>query len=178
MKPLAAIVYEPGTGNAVDLLLCEAAGRLAGRGIRLAGTVQRSRPRVDRCACDMLVTDLSSGRQTSISEDRGPMARGCRLDTHALETLVAATEAALADGADLLIVNKFGKREAEGAGFRPVIAAALGEGIPVLVAVNRAQIAAWQAFAADFAETLAPTATAIAAWCDDLLASDAAAVPA
>jgi hypothetical protein len=38
-----------------------------------------------------------------------------------LETLVGATQAALDNGADLLVINRFGKRETEGAGFRQVI---------------------------------------------------------
>src|SRR5690242_21260538 len=45
-----------------------------------------------------------------ISVDRGPEARGCRLDPDALERSVAWSEAAL-DRAEFLVVNKFGKQD-------------------------------------------------------------------
>jgi len=163
---LAAVVYEPGDGPAVDKLLSGLAQELAGRGLRLAGTVQRAAQRPDRCACDMIVTDLATGEDCSISEDRGPMARGCRLDSAVLEAVAGSTIAALEGGADLLIVNKFGKREAEGAGFRSALALALGEGVPALVAVNRAYIEAWRAFAGDFGRELPSEMDAIRAWCE------------
>lgn len=170
---LAAVVYEPGDGPAVDKLLSGLAQKLAERGLRLAGTVQRAAERPDRCACDMIVTDLATGEAHSISEDRGPMARGCRLDSAVLEAVAGSTIAALEAGADLLIVNKFGKREAEGAGFRSALALALSEGIPALVAVNRAYIEAWRVFAGDFGRELPPEMGAIRAWCETAVQPDA-----
>lgn len=174
MRPasLAAILYEPGEGQTVDDLLANIAGQLAKQNVRLAGTIQRAAPRPDRCACDMIMIDLGSGDEIPISEDRGPDARGCRLDVRALETLVGSTAAALERGADLLIINKFGKREAEGAGFRQVIAAAASEGIPVLVAVNRDNAPAWRAFAGDLGVELVPEEAALQAWCEATLERD------
>ena len=55
-----------------------------------------------------------------ISQDRGKWARGCRLDAGSLELAVAQVASALDVGADLMIINKFGKHEAEGRGFRAV----------------------------------------------------------
>ncbi|MEX5726690.1 hypothetical protein Ga0609869_000043 [Rhodovulum iodosum] len=49
----------------------------------------------------------------------------CRLDPAALETAVGLVAAGLSSGADLLIVNKFGKHEAAGRGFRYVVAEAV-----------------------------------------------------
>ena len=37
---------------------------------------------------------------------------------------------------ELLIINKFGKMEGEGRGFRDLIARAAAEGVPVLIGVN------------------------------------------
>jgi nucleoside-triphosphatase THEP1 len=167
---MAAVVYEPGEGRAVDALLSALAVELKGAGLVLAGTVQRAAARADRCACDMIVTDLASGTDRSISEDRGPMARGCRLDTAALEALAGATLSALDRGADLLLVNKFGKREAEGAGFRSALGAAVGAGTPVLVAVNRDFIGAWREFAGGMATELPPDLAAVRRWAAPLLA--------
>jgi hypothetical protein len=49
----------------------------------------------------------------------------------------------------VLIVNKFGKREAEGKGLVPVIVEALEMGLPVLIAVNGLNFAAFLAFAGE-----------------------------
>jgi Protein of unknown function (DUF2478) len=45
-----------------------------------------------------------------------------------------------------LIINEFGKHEAEGRGFRAVIAKALSEDSPVLVGVNALNLLALEAF--------------------------------
>ncbi|MEZ5817183.1 MAG: DUF2478 domain-containing protein [Hyphomicrobiaceae bacterium] len=167
---LAAVLYEPGCGRVVDQLLVGLVRSLAERGLKLAGTIQSAAEREDRCACDMIVTDLATGEARSISEDRGPLATGCRLDSSALEAAAGSTMAALEAGADLLIVNKFGKREAEGGGFRAALAFALGEGIPAVVAVNRSQIEAWRQFAGDLARELPADAADVERWCEEALA--------
>lgn len=161
---IAAVVYEPGEGETTDRLLWALAERLRADGVALAGTTQRSAERPDRCRCDMIVAELGSGDETRISEDRGAEARGCRLDTAALEHLAGATIQTIERGADMLIVNKFGKREAEGAGMRPAIAEAFAADIPVLVAVNRAGIDAWRSFTGGLSEELRPDAGAIRSW--------------
>lgn len=142
---LAAVVYE--SGEAGDLLLTEVADALTGQGLRLAGMVQANRPAPERCACAMSLRDLASGREIPISQDLGREARGCRLDAAALEEAAGLIEASLAEAPELLILNKFGKREAEGGGFRAAIAKAVEAGIPVLIGVNGANLPAWEAFA-------------------------------
>ena len=69
----------------------------------------------------------------------------------------------LAQGADLVIVNKFGKQECYGQGFRHFIAEALARGIPVLLSVPAGQLPDFQDFAGDLAEPVAPAA--ILDWC-------------
>lgn len=163
---IAAVVYEPGEGETTDRLLWALAERLRAEGVALAGTTQRSAERPDRCRCDMIVAELGSGGETRISEDRGAEARGCRLDTAALEQLAGATIQTIERGADMLIVNKFGKREAEGAGMRPAIAEAFAADIPVLVAVNRAGLEAWRDFSGGLSDELRPEVDVIQAWVD------------
>ena len=161
---LAALVYEAGAGETADRILCDIAGDLADRGYSLAGMVQRALERADRCACDMIACDLATGDELRISQDRGAHARGCRLNPQALQALVGSTMAAIDRGADLLIINKFGKQEALGSGFRDVIAHAVVNAIPTLVAVNITYIEAWRAFAADFATELASDQAAVETW--------------
>jgi Protein of unknown function (DUF2478) len=75
-----------------------------------------------------------------ISQALGAGARGCRLDPGLLEQ--AVTEASLRlMGAELLIVNTFGKLDAQGRGFVPLIVRALETGMAVLVGVKMAELA-------------------------------------
>ena len=163
-RTLLAIVYEAGTGADTDRLLTHIANGMQDTGLRLAGTVQRAFERADRCSCDMVVRDLSTNEELKISEDRGANARGCRLDPRMLEALVGSTEVALERGVDLVIINKFGKQEALGGGFRDIIAKAQADRIPTIVAVNLAYLDSWRSFAAEFADELPPDMEEVRNW--------------
>lgn len=145
-------------------LLADLAARLMARGVRLCGSVQIDSPRPGQTRCDMDLRLLPDGATLRISENRGAGAGGCQLDPGALEAAVAAVTHRLAQGADLLIVNKFGKQEAEGAGFRALIAEAVAAGIPVLVGLNAAGAASFAEFADGLAEPLPAEADALDRW--------------
>ncbi|MFO1035328.1 MAG: DUF2478 domain-containing protein [Geminicoccaceae bacterium] len=145
--PISAILYEDGTQ--VQSVLRSVCAHLAGLGVRLGGFVERMQPRPDRARCDMILECLSTGDGIGISQDRGPEARGCRLDMDALLKATTLGREALAAGCDLLVISKFGKAEAEGGGFRSLMVEALDLGIPMLVAVPLRNLAAWRDFAGD-----------------------------
>ncbi|WP_209424675.1 DUF2478 domain-containing protein [Pararhodobacter sp. SW119] len=159
--------------GATDALLTAAVARLRDQRITLAGTVQTNPPCAGRTKCDMDIHVLPDGPTLRISQDLGAHARGCRLDSSALETAVAEAARRL-DGAAALVVNKFGKQEAEGRGFVPVIAAALDREIPVLVGVNALNLQPFNDFAGDLATRLPPDPDAIAAWVLESIAVHAA----
>ena len=161
-----AYTMAPGRGD-TDLILFRLAQVLAARGLRCCGTVQINSERADAGPCDMDVQVLPDGPILRISQDLGRAARGCRLDPAALETAVGLVSASLDRGADVLIVNKFGKHEAEGRGFRTVIAQALSNGIPVLVGINALNLAAFQDFAGGLALRLPPECGGLADWVAD-----------
>jgi hypothetical protein len=164
-----AYVTLQGRGR-IDALIAEVAGRLAADGVPLAGTVQSNHERPDRRKCDMDLVVLPDGPIVRISEDRGDLARGCILDSGALEQTVHAVQQRL-DGAELLIVNKFGKREAEGKGLVPVIAEALERGLPVLIGVNGLNLAAFLVFAGEDVTALPTDAPSVSAWCKAMIGS-------
>jgi len=61
------------------------------------------------------------------------------MDAGALEEAVGIALARLAeDGADLIVLNKFGLSETQGRGFRALIVDALGRDVPVLVGLTDA----------------------------------------
>lgn len=154
----------PAGRGATDVLLAGLAGRLAARGLRLAGLVQVNTDRPGGGPCDMDVRVLPDGPVLRISQNLGAGARGCRLDPDALETAVSAARTRLEAGADLLIVNKFGKQEAAGGGFRPAVADALEREVPVLVGLNALNREAFEAFTGGLAEELPGEAEALDAW--------------
>lgn len=158
-----AYTMAPGRGD-TDLMLERLAANLTSRGITCCGTVQINSERCDAGPCDMDVRVLPDDAVLRISQDLGPQARGCRLDPAALETAVGLVAANLSAGADLLIVNKFGKHEAEGRGFRDVIAAAVAMDIPVLVGLNALNQPAFEIFAEGLAIQLPPEPVALMAW--------------
>ena len=169
-----AYTMAPGRGD-TDLILRKLATDLAARGLRCCGIVQINSERADSGPCDMDVQVLPDGAVLRISQDLGPSARGCRLDPAALETAVGLVTASLGRGADVLVVNKFGKHEAEGRGFRAVIAEALALGMPVIVGVNGLNLASFQTFAGGLASPLPPDSDALADWVASAIAASEAA---
>lgn len=171
------------TRGVLDAVILRVALQLEAEGLRLAGAVQappdRAPPDGGAGRCDMKVRLLGTDRVICISQRLGPHARGCRLDVCALEDAAAEAERVLAGSCPsgrphLLIVNKFGKAELEGRGFRPVIANALGAGIPVLTAVGRGGLPGFEGFADGFATALPFAAEPMLEWCRDAVALAAA----
>ncbi|MCA0922564.1 DUF2478 domain-containing protein [Pseudooceanicola nanhaiensis] len=156
-------VSAAGQGEA-DELIRAVATRLRGQGLRLAGAVQVNLETDPAHKCRMDLHILSGTEVVRISQDLGTLAQGCRLDPEGLERAVGLVQAALAEGADLVIVNKYGKQEIGGRGFRPVINEALGAGVPVLTAVNPDNIAAFEAYAEGMGEALPPEEDAVLDW--------------
>ena len=161
--PLGAMIYERGLEG--DAVLTQVADALAAEGYRLGGAVQSSVHRPGRRKCDMYLHDLLSGEQVLISLDRGNEARGCRLDSDAFARVGIWGERALAAGVDLLVVNKFGKEEAQGRGLRLLVAEALLAGIPVVLGVSTLNLPEFEAFAGGAVVRLPPRPEAILAWC-------------
>lgn len=150
--PIVALVYDDGA--TVEPVLSKIVTALRARGLRVAGFLQHDRARADRTRCDMYLEDLASGALVAISEDRGADARGCRLDHDAMTRAESLCAISLDAAPDLLVINKFGKTEGEGGGFRPLMARALADGVPVLIAVPRRNLDAWRAFAGDMSRDI------------------------
>lgn len=175
---IAAILYKPSEGASVDLMLTGLAAELKAQNVRLAGTVQWNRAAQAGPCADMIMEDLHSGRHISVTENRGAMAMGCRLDSRALEDVAGLTRASIGEDTDLVIINKFSKSEADGGGLRQAIEAAVTAGVPVLVALNTTHRDAWDAFTGGCSHWLAADPQAIRTWCRDVLKSSDHPIPA
>lgn len=149
-SPILAIVYSDGL--AADRMISDLGYSARDAGIAVAGIVQHSKFVRDRARCDMEVEELASGTVLQISEDRGKDARGCRLDRGALLEAASLLSSSLESAPDFLIINKFGKFEAEGRGLRDALSDAVQLGVLIVVGVPYRNIEQWRGFAGGLAE--------------------------
>ena len=162
---LAGVMTE-GRG-ATDRLLDAVAGRLKRNGVRLVGALRAASPDAGSGSCDCDLWILPNGPRWRITQDLGPGATACRMDAGAFEQAVGLAMSRLQAGrTDLVILNKFGLSEAEGRGFRAVIAEALARGVPVLTGLSESHRAAFDRYADGMAMILAPTEAAVMDWCN------------
>lgn len=157
-------VVSEGRGTA-DRLMRDVATRLRAASVPLAGAVQVNVETDPAHKCQMDLHILSGEAVVRISQDLGALSQGCRLDPDGLERAVGLVATALKQGGEVLIVNKFGKQEAEGRGFRPLIGEALAKGVPALVAVSPGNLDAFLRYADGLAEPLSADVDAIVSWC-------------
>jgi hypothetical protein len=158
--PLAALVYEKDQDP--DALLRDFAADLNRRGGRAVGLVQigdQSGPAPQLSA--MLV---HSGLQVRLFQDLGPEATGCKLDVGQLLNAGVQVADALDAGADLVIINRFGRQEREGKGLSYLIERALSMDVPIVIAVSSNRLAAWSEFAGAMSVTVPCDRTALDVW--------------
>lgn len=147
-----------------DDLLETVARTLRHEGVTVTGFVQRQgRPEASMRA-EMLLEDITSGRRYRISQSLGREARGCRMDPQAIADIAGPFLQTLDSKPDLLVLNRFGKGESEGQGFRAVFENAFLLGIPVLTSVKEIYAGAWADFAADCSVSLPPVPDDILQW--------------
>jgi hypothetical protein len=158
---LAAVVYQ--AGFRIDEFITAVARTLQDDGMFVGGTVQLNAG--DAPYSTMALVDLATGQRFGISQELGSQARGCRLDPRGLAIATALLDAAIRDDFDLVVLNKFGKAEAEGGGLRSAFARAVEVGIPVLTAVRSPHTEAWFSFHGGLAADLSPCLNAVLAWC-------------
>jgi hypothetical protein len=140
--------------------------RLAATGLRVGGmNATGSDDGPWECRRPMFLRDLLTGETIKISQDLGPAAQGCALDTGQLAVAGQAIYRAIAAGVALIVVNKFGAQEAAGDGLRNELLAAAEAGVPVLTTVKPEMIPAWEEFVGELGVLLPPRAEVVEAWC-------------
>jgi len=147
-----------------DYLLERAVRTLQDEGRTVAGFIQRKGRQDDSGHAEMLLEEISSGRRFCISQPLGKDARGCRLDPQAVAGIAGPFLGAIESRPDLLVLNRFGKGESEGQGFRAVLEKAFMLDIPVLTSVKEAYVDAWEAFAGNCAVSLPATLEGVLSW--------------
>ena len=144
---VAGVVYDGRLD--IDAVLSAAVDLLRSNGVRVAGLLQRFGEPLPGGKRSMYVEDLSSGERIRLDLPRGPEASGCTLDPDGLNRAACALKSAIAQRPDVLMVNRFGKSEAEGHGMRAELAEAVSSGLPTVVAVPQSLVGSGKNFSAN-----------------------------
>jgi nucleoside-triphosphatase THEP1 len=155
---IAALVYEEDQDP--DAALRDFAADLNAHGYRAVGMVQTG-----QCADSSLsAVFLHDGEKLNLAQDFDPNAKGCHLDVDRLHSAGLRIASALEAGADIVIVNRFGKRERDGKGLIYLIERAIDADLPVVIAVSSRHFTEWIKFAEGMTVKLACNRHALDAW--------------
>jgi hypothetical protein len=136
---LAALVF--GRPDEPDRLLTEFVRELMIHGHRVVGLIQTRLS--DGGAA---VSVLPTGETIPLAPKLGTPSDSSHIGPCDLGTAAARIDSLIEAGADLVIINRFGKLEAEGTGLVDEIARALALDIPVVVAVPEHRFLEWLSF--------------------------------
>jgi hypothetical protein len=157
---LAALVYGP--HHDPDALLLAFCADLRRDGYRPVGLVQDGHCRGGDSDLSALL--LHTNERIKLVQDLGSCSEGCRLDVGQLLTAGSRVATAIDHGADLVVINRFGRMEREGKGLSFLIDAAIGADIPVITAVPEARFADWVKFSGGMSIKLACNSEALMRW--------------
>lgn len=150
----------------LDLLLSDLAERLQARGLETRGIVQTNTGCETDHRCDMDVRVLPNGPTIRISQNLGKEANGCRLDPDAMATAINTVGQSMTGVFDVFLLNKFGKQEADGRGFRDLLAQALESGATVIAGTNPMNSDVFEEFAGGMATQVPADIDALLNWYD------------
>ncbi|MEJ5978198.1 DUF2478 domain-containing protein [Novosphingobium sp. PS1R-30] len=162
IKPIA-IVQGAGSED-IQRLLAEFVARHR-EGARIVGLIEDGGEGRDRQCGPGTLLSLADGNRYAMFQDLGAGSAACAFDPEGVVFAAESVARQIAQGCDLVVLNKFGKYEAENrSGLVSAFQAAIVAEVPVLTSVSPRQAAAWDAFAAPFYTTLAPEAAALDIW--------------
>jgi len=133
----------------------------------VGGLLQRFGERQSNGKRSMWLDDIASGLELRLDRPRGPGAVACVLDPDALAQGACLLRDAIASGADLLVVNRFGVAEAEGQGMRAEFAEAICSGAAVLVAARQNLLPDLEQFLGAPAQILPASAPHLTDWAEN-----------
>lgn len=159
---IAAVIHDG--KHQTDETILRFVARLRQQGLRVHGTVQAPQTYSSAGSRQMGIIDLTDGSNLTISQDRGSGARGCCVDPGALADASLILRRACDANADLAVVNRYGKLEAEGDGFATDMLALMMAGIPMITVVKPKHLDAWRNFTGGMATELPADEALLLAW--------------
>lgn len=150
------------SSQATEALLDQVVQTLKGGGVRISGLLQRH---VDEEGCGLQLESILDGSLHRVTQNLGSGSVSCNVDTNAMDQLSMQLLAELELGVDLLVLNRFGKRESTGGGFCNVIEQAVEFNVPLLTVVKDSWLSSWTAYGGEFVVVLPEHEADILAWC-------------
>ena len=168
--PIAALVHE--SAEYADEFLYAFIQDLQSQEKTILGVIQ-AHPEVSFAyGSQMGIIDLSSGAYISIAQDLGKHNTSCCIDAEAISNSSRILQSARMQNPDLIIVNRFGKLEAEGTGFADEMLEIMSEGLPLLTVVSERFLPMWREFSGGLATEIAPDSTALHQWFEHIASAD------
>lgn len=160
----AAVVY-PARRQAVGFLAAFADG-LKTKGVRVAGIVQETVHEAGGAYLGVDSIDVASGARTPIKRVDAATrdARVCALDPQALAETAPILSRAIAERAEVIVIDRFGREEQQGRGLMDEIMTAIAEGIPLLISVPDSAFDIWTERTGGLGAVLAPEQKALKDW--------------
>ncbi|MDP6346562.1 MAG: DUF2478 domain-containing protein [Alphaproteobacteria bacterium] len=164
LAPFAAAVYTPHVRERDAL--ARFAEELRAEGVRVGGLVQEAFRDEQGRTSGIDMVEVDTGRRFPINRPTRENLENhtCSLNTNVLADSTEALRRAVREGADLIVLEKFGEQEQKGQGLIDEIFLAISEEIPLLIAVPEPALELWQERSGDLGDTLAFDLAAFRAW--------------
>jgi hypothetical protein len=150
--------------STIQNVLAGFADRLMGQAIRVAGVVEINGCDGESGCKHLSVRDLASGAVFAITQDLGAGSTACSLDPGGLAKACGMVESAISDGADVVVLSKFGKLEAARSGLCDAFRAAIMADLPIITAVSPILANDWSLFAGPLFDYVAARTDALDDW--------------
>lgn len=165
----AAAIRHDGSCD-VDALLAEVVDAERRRGRRVRGLLMAPSEQRGDCLAEMVLVDVDKREGYLVSQQLGRDSKACRADPQGFARASVVLRSALDESPDLVVCNRFGKLESEGAGFSAELLEILSRDIPFLTVVSHHLVDEWQRFTGGEAALLPPSREAVEAWLERTLA--------
>ncbi|MGX9390346.1 DUF2478 domain-containing protein [Nitrobacteraceae bacterium UC4446_H13] len=165
---VAALVYE--AHQPPDGVLLDFVAALKARELRPVGLVQFGHHNAG--AAELAAMMVHSGERVDLFQEVATYTQGRRLDLDKLAAAHSAMMTAIDQGADLLVVNRFGRQEQQGRGLARLIEYALAADVPVVVPVPAFRFDDWIAYIEGMCVKLPCDGAALETWWNGLAQRD------
>ncbi|ABC24016.1 DUF2478 domain-containing protein [Rhodospirillum rubrum] len=161
----AGVVYDQEEG--IDALVGDFVEGLLARKLRVGGLLQGREPDAEGVT-RTVVRVIGKARRIVISQNLGRHSTACSIDSAAIAEAAVALRQALEERPALIVGNRFGHLELEGAGMSEEMLDILASGTPFLIPVARRFEEGWRRFTGDMGDLLDPRPAALTAWFEAL----------
>jgi hypothetical protein len=139
----AAVVYPAKKGDRTEL--ARFVESLKRSNVRVGGILQEKISLGNDGVRRVEAIDIGTGRRKPLNQPTPETWRNrvCSLDNSALAEVTAILRRAIEDRVDLMVVEKFGDAERDGAGLIDEVLQGIAAGIPLLIAVPEMNLPVW-----------------------------------